>query len=56
MVLRIEELAPETIALTQAMVHIDSRNPTLPGVARGEVIGGETTVKICSRSRSGRQG
>ncbi|MEI7439488.1 MAG: M20/M25/M40 family metallo-hydrolase, partial [Thermoleophilia bacterium] len=41
---RIEELASETTALTQAMVRIDSRNPTLPGVVRDEVIGGETKV------------
>jgi len=41
---RIEELAPETVALTQAMVRIDSRNPTLPGVVYDEVIGGETNV------------
>ncbi|MBJ7334729.1 MAG: hypothetical protein JHD05_08965, partial [Thermoleophilia bacterium] len=41
---RIEELASETVALTQAMVRIDSRNPTLPGVVYDEVIGGETNV------------
>jgi acetylornithine deacetylase len=39
---RVEELAPDTIALTQALVRIDSRNPTLPGVISEEVIGGET--------------
>ena len=41
---RVEELAPDTIALTQALVRIDSRNPTLPGVIVEEVIGGETRV------------
>jgi acetylornithine deacetylase len=41
---RIEELAPATVSLTQALVRIDSRNPTLPGVIYDEVSGGETLV------------
>lgn len=41
---RIDALASETVALTQEMVRIDSRNPSLPGVERAEVIGGETRV------------
>ncbi|MFM8612234.1 MAG: M20 family metallopeptidase [Actinomycetota bacterium] len=41
---RIEELADETVELTREMVRIDSRNPTLPGIDRAEVIGGETRV------------
>ncbi len=41
---RIDELAAETTALAQDMVRIDSRNPSLPGVERSDVIGGETLV------------
>ncbi|MFM7694854.1 MAG: M20 family metallopeptidase, partial [Actinomycetota bacterium] len=41
---RIEELADETVELTREMVRIVSRNPTLPGIDRAEVIGGETRV------------
>ncbi len=41
---RIDELAAETTALAQDMVRIDSRNPSLPGVERSDVIGGETRV------------
>lgn len=41
---RIDEMAGETVELTREMVRIDSRNPTLPGVDRGAVLGGETRV------------
>lgn len=38
---RVAELTEDTISLTQALVRIDSLNPTLPGVVADEVIGGE---------------
>ena len=41
---RIDELADEAVELTREMVRIDSRNPSLPGVERAEVIGGESRV------------
>lgn len=41
---RIDELASAATDLVQALVRIDSRNPSLPGVVRSDVIGGETRV------------
>jgi acetylornithine deacetylase len=39
---RIEALRGETVSLIQELVRVDSTTPTLPGVRRDEVIGGET--------------
>jgi acetylornithine deacetylase/succinyl-diaminopimelate desuccinylase-like protein len=43
-VARIDALRDDTIALLQELVRVDSTTPTLPGVSRSEVIGGETRV------------
>jgi acetylornithine deacetylase len=39
---RIDALRDETVSLIQELVRVDSTTPTLPGVRRDEVIGGET--------------
>ena len=48
---RVGELAAEAVELTREMVRIDSRSPSLPGVDRAEVLGGETRVNALLEQR-----
>jgi acetylornithine deacetylase len=41
---RIDALRDEAVSLLQALVRVDSTTPTLPGVRREDVIGGESAV------------
>jgi acetylornithine deacetylase/succinyl-diaminopimelate desuccinylase-like protein len=48
---RVDALRDEAVELLQELVRVDSTNPTLPGVARDAVIGGESRCNeiLCER-------
>jgi acetylornithine deacetylase/succinyl-diaminopimelate desuccinylase-like protein len=48
---RVDALHDETVALIQELVRVDSTTPTLPGVRREEVVGGETRCNEILRER-----
>lgn len=48
---RIEALRDDTVALLQELVRVDSTTPTLPGVRREDVIGGETRCNEILKER-----
>jgi acetylornithine deacetylase len=48
---RIDALRDEGVALAQELVRVNSTTPTLPGVVREDVIGGETRVNEILRGR-----
>jgi acetylornithine deacetylase len=53
---RIEALRADGVELLQELVRIDSTTPTLPGVVREDVIGGETRCNELLRERYERAG
>ena len=48
---RIDALRDDSVALIQELVRVDSTTPTLPGVRREDVIGGETRCNEILRER-----
>ena len=48
---RIDARHDETVSLIQELVRVNSITPTLPGVARADVVGGETRVNEILRER-----
>jgi acetylornithine deacetylase len=48
---RIDALRDDTVALIEELVRVNSVTPTLPGIARADVIGGETRVNEILRER-----
>jgi acetylornithine deacetylase len=48
---RVDALQADTVALIQELVRVNSVTPTLPGVDRADVIGGETRVNEILRER-----
>ena len=48
---RIDALRDDSVGLIQELVRVDSTTPTLPGVRREDVIGGETRCNEILRER-----